>query len=71
MVELVHELTDEDVGDEADEDEEDDIKDAPLKTLIDGLVTLVQYFLQFIFERIIWLSKHIQYWSSSWTTFRG
>jgi beta-catenin-like protein 1 len=40
VVELVHELTDEDVGDEVLEDEdENESKEAPLKTLIDGLVS--------------------------------
>jgi beta-catenin-like protein 1 len=39
VVEVVHELTDEDVGDEdLDVDEDDENKEAPLKTLIDGLV---------------------------------
>lgn len=39
VVEVVHELTDEDVGDEdVDVDEDDENKEAPLKTLIDGLV---------------------------------
>jgi beta-catenin-like protein 1 len=44
VVELVHELTDEDVGDEGldddeNEDEDEENKEAPLKTLIEGLVS--------------------------------
>jgi beta-catenin-like protein 1 len=43
VVEVVHELTDEDVGDEEpDVDEDDENKEVPLKTLIDGLVSEVQ-----------------------------
>jgi beta-catenin-like protein 1 len=42
VVELIHEWTDEDVGDEGveDEDDEDETREVPLKVLIDGLVSL-------------------------------
>lgn len=44
VVEVVHELTDEDVGDDAEQDEDDEqsAEDA-LKLLIEGLVSLLNY----------------------------
>lgn len=38
IIELVHELTDEDVGNEGDEEDEGEDSEAALKTLIDALV---------------------------------
>jgi beta-catenin-like protein 1 len=45
VVEVVHELTDEDVGNEGDADEDEEMNSEALKILIEGLVCMLELLL--------------------------
>ena len=73
VVEVIHELTDEDVGNENEDDEEEEgSREEALKTLIEGLVGLSRSsFRCWIYQRNRLSSLIIQSLSSSWTTYQG
>lgn len=69
VVEVVHELTDEDIGNEADEDE--DAQRSPeeaLKVLIEGLVGALCQTFSFCDPLDSWKTL---FWNSLWTTSRA
>lgn len=73
VVEVIHELTDEDVGNENEDDEEGEgLRDEALKTLIEGLVGLSRSsFRCWIYQRSRVLSLKTRSLSCLWTICRG
>jgi beta-catenin-like protein 1 len=67
VVEVVHELTDEDVGNEAEQDEDDEKSvDSALKLLIESLVSLFEFLLMYIHPMVD--SLRTQFWNYWLTT---
>lgn len=62
VVEVVHELTDEDVGNEAEVDEDNEKSaEAALKLLIEGLVSRPYFVYPSLYSSVSWISSRTQF----------